>query len=115
MLVQITFDYPSEYITRIDGGYLDDDTSKYLCSINFYTNKGRKYGPYGPGINTDGFDLIDYEEMGSYVDEFNYEVGGKFWGFFGTCKSDGVESIGFYMKKPRQLPSQSRPTRSVLP
>lgn len=107
MLVQITFDYPSEYITKIHGYYLNDEASKYLCSIYFYTNKGT-------GICTDDFDLIDYEDLESYLDEFNYEVGGKFWGFYGTYKSNGIESIGLYMK-PRQLANQSGPTRPVLP
>ncbi|KAK1390379.1 Jacalin-type lectin domain-containing protein [Heracleum sosnowskyi] len=108
-LQTITFDYPSEYITRVNGAYVNDETSKKLCSITFYTNK-RKYGPYGPGLCTDHFDLIDFQEMDSYLDEFNYEVGGNFWGFFGTCKSKGIESIGLYMK-PRQLANRSGPTR----
>ncbi|XP_074350152.1 inactive protein RESTRICTED TEV MOVEMENT 1-like [Apium graveolens] len=113
ILQTITFDYPSEYITKIHGCYLNDEASKYLCSIYFHTNKS-KYCPYGPGICTDDFDLMDYEDLESYLDKFEYEVGGKFWEFYGTYKSIGIESFGFYMK-PRPLASQSGPTRPVLP
>lgn len=84
--LQITFDYPSEYITRISGRYRYDLGSNYLWSITFHTNKGT-YGPYLP---TDDRNLS--------VINFNYHIGGKFCGFFGTYLGNGIESIGVYMK-----------------
>ncbi|KAL6511985.1 hypothetical protein OROGR_021582 [Orobanche gracilis] len=100
-LETITFDYPTEHITRFQGCYVADAESKYLCSIIFHTNK-RKYGAYG-GFCTDG-DLIDYQDLNETgLDDFDYHVGGEFWGFIGTYKSNCVESIGLYMK-PLPLP-----------
>ncbi|KAL6525024.1 hypothetical protein OROMI_030617 [Orobanche minor] len=112
-LQTITFDYPTEHITRLKGCYLDDAESKNLCSIIFHTNK-HKYGPYGLGrvISFDDVDLFDIEELTEMElqNEFNYEVGGEFFGFFGTFKSNCVESIGLYMK-PLPLPKQARASR----
>jgi len=103
-LKTITLDYPSEYITEVSGCYvgvvdLDEDwdpeegftpSRRYLGSITFHTNKG-KYGPYTPTSETIAM-----------KPNFNYEVGGKFNGFYGTYTSDGIETIGFYMK-PLQI------------
>ncbi|KAL6542246.1 hypothetical protein OROMI_023848 [Orobanche minor] len=109
-LQTITFDYPTEHITRLEGCYVKDAESKNLCSIIFHTNK-RKYGPIGPGICIDDFDHIDFEDLRETgLDDFNYQVGGVFYGFFGTYKSNCVESIGLYMKH-LPLPNQTRANR----
>ncbi|KAL6525025.1 hypothetical protein OROMI_030618 [Orobanche minor] len=112
-LKTITFNYPSEYITSVSGCY---ETyyhgMRYLSSITFHTNKG-KYGPYMPfneGGDPDcdyGPFLADPEEYSTQVNEFDYEVGGEFYGFFGTYwRYGGIETIGFYMK-PLQVADRS--------
>ncbi|KAK1350709.1 inactive protein RESTRICTED TEV MOVEMENT 1-like [Heracleum sosnowskyi] len=99
----ITLDYPSEFITRVSGKYNYRWFSKFLRSFTLETNK-RTYGPYQAGTPS-----CWYKEI-----EFNYEVEGKFWGFFGThrklkfCglfgdKRDGIESIGIYIKPAENL------------
>ncbi|KAK1390378.1 Jacalin-type lectin domain-containing protein [Heracleum sosnowskyi] len=93
----ITLDHPSEYITGISGGCQGSYGGPYLSSITFHTNKAT-YGPYVPGA-------ID---KSSLVTDFNYEVGGRFYGFFGTYRPDGIESIGFYMKPLEKLPNAHR-------
>ncbi|KAK1390380.1 hypothetical protein POM88_018558 [Heracleum sosnowskyi] len=88
----VTFDYPSEYITQISGKYRTPNAMRtFLSSITFYTNKGT-YGPYAPSSSY----------FSGCESEFNYEIGGKFCGFFGTHTGDSIESIGFYMK-PLQM------------
>lgn len=113
ILLQFTFDYASEYITRVSGCYdTYYDGRRYLRSIRLHTNK-RKYevscSGGDPGCDLESF-LFDPEEYGTKVDEFNYEVAGEFYGFFGTCWEDGIETIGFYMK-PRQVVNLSGPDR----
>lgn len=95
MLLQITFDHPSEYITRISGRYRCDLGPIYLMSITFNTNKAT-YGPYLP---------LDHRNLS--VIDFNFDVGGKFYGFFGTFFPNGIESIGFYMKPIENVADQS--------
>ncbi|WOG94206.1 hypothetical protein DCAR_0313499 [Daucus carota subsp. sativus] len=90
----VTLDYPSEYITRVSGKY---QSSNFLVSITFYTNKGT-YGPFVPN----NLEKPVYPPI-----EFNYEIGGKFYGFFGTYTSNEIESIGLYMK-PIQTLSNTR-------
>lgn len=89
MLMQITLDYPYEVITGVTGKYGADvhGYRKCLRSITFVTNKC-KYGPLE--VNSTDFkrDI-----------EFEYDVGCKqFGGFFGTSNSDGIESLGIYLK-----------------
>ena len=93
MLLQITFDYPSEYITRVSGKY---ELPNILVSITFHTNEGT-YGPFTPKNPLYNLELTD----------FNYEVGGKFYGFFGTYNDYFIETIGFYMKPHQMLANQS--------
>ena len=96
-LLQVNFDYPSEYITRVSGQY-NDYLGKYLRSITFHTNKG-VYGPFAPGAPgapTKGLVLID----------FNYQVAGKFGGFFGSYEMDSIETIGFYIDPLQKLANQ---------
>lgn len=95
-LLQITFDYPSEHIIKISGKYMRDFTTQFLSCITFYTNKGT-YGPYAPPPNKATFDSYNFSPR-----EFSYEIGGEFCGFFGTYKSQRIESIGFYMKPLRK-------------
>lgn len=121
MLLQITFDYPSEYITRVRSRY---ETyyhgSRYLTSITFHTNEGR-YGPYEPS-SLGGDPDHDYEwslfsnddVYCMQVKEFDYEVGGVFNGFFGTYWRDGIETIGFYMN-PVPVADQSGLGRAIIP
>lgn len=94
---QITLDYPSEFITGISGGCQGSYGGPYLSSITFHTNKAT-YGPYTPGA----------PDKTSQVTNFNYQVGGKFYGFFGTYKSAEIESIGFYMKPLEKLANADR-------
>ncbi|KAK1369981.1 Inactive protein restricted tev movement 1 [Heracleum sosnowskyi] len=88
----ITLDYPSEYITGVSGWYQDHNGSKFLRLINFHTNK-TTYGPFIASPANKGLDQI----------EFNYQVGSKFHGFFGTYLQNGVESIGIYSKPMDKL------------
>ncbi|KAL1808305.1 hypothetical protein ACET3Z_025295 [Daucus carota] len=93
----VNFDYPSEYITRVSGQY-NDYLGKYLRSITFHTNKG-VYGPFAPGAPgapTKGLVSID----------FNYQVAGKFGGFFGSYETDSIETIGFYIDPLQKLANQ---------
>ncbi|KAL6525023.1 hypothetical protein OROMI_030616 [Orobanche minor] len=107
-LKTITFDYPSEYITRVSGSYETYYHGKrYLSSITFDTNE-RKYGPYKPFLSDSG--------VYNTVYEFDYEVGGEFYGFFGTDWRDdggGIETIGFYMK-PLQVADRSGSDRATV-
>lgn len=91
MLMKIRLDYPSENITGISGRYEDrwGWGSKYLRSISFETNK-RTYGPFVAASSS-------WWNWHTSI-EFNYKVGGKFCGFFGTHWHDGIESIGIYIK-----------------
>nr|XP_017217667.1 PREDICTED: jacalin-related lectin 3-like [Daucus carota subsp. sativus] len=93
----VTFDYPSEYITRVRGQYTDavSPYDRYLWSITFYTNKGT-YGPYVPTESIND---------GKFVD-FNYQVGGKLCGFFGSYLGNGIETIGFYVEPQEKLAKQ---------
>lgn len=123
-LKTITFNYPSEYITRVSGHY---ETyyhgNRYLSSITFHTNKG-KHGPYEPSslggdpdCDHEEFNLFDSRDDDVYIDpvkKFDYEVGGEFNGFFGTYRSGGIETIGFYMK-PVQVANQLGSGRSIIP
>lgn len=85
MLLQITFDYPAEYITRVSGKYYQTPTR--LVSVTFHTNK-KMYGPF----------VSNTPIINNITTDFNYEIGGTFYGFFGTYTSKEIESIGFYMK-----------------
>lgn len=91
MLLQIMLDYPHEVITGVTGKYrVFYNDEKQLTSLTFVTNK-RKYGPF--------------EVSEPYPQEFDYHVGEKqFGGFFGTSSSDGIESIGIYLKPLKKLP-----------
>ena len=46
--IQITFDFPSEYITEVSGvtGRVGGYQETVVCSLTFKTNK-KTYGPYG--------------------------------------------------------------------
>ncbi|KAK1390381.1 Jacalin-type lectin domain-containing protein [Heracleum sosnowskyi] len=122
-LKTITFDYPSEYITRVSGCYESYYYGyNYLCSITFHTNKGR-YGPYKPSIGGGHPELdwpdesVIFDELDAiHVKKFDYEVGGEFYGFFGTQRRDGIEVMGFYMK-PLQMDNQSEAdaTTTIVP
>lgn len=95
--MQVSFDYPSEYITRVSGQYIAKHPTSHLCSITFHTNKGT-YGPYVPGEHKKGIDVRD----------FNYQMGGKFCGFFGSYHKDSIESIGFYFDPREKLANQTQ-------
>ncbi|KAM3356443.1 inactive protein RESTRICTED TEV MOVEMENT 1-like [Capsicum galapagoense] len=81
----VILDYPSEFLTSISGSF-ERVTKKLrvLRSIRFDTNKG-SYGPFG----TPASDV-----------EFKFMIGNHqlFGGFHGSKNSDGIESIGFYVK-----------------
>ncbi|KAL1806739.1 hypothetical protein ACET3Z_029807 [Daucus carota] len=92
-LDSVTFDYPSEYITRVSGKYENIYSTKYLRSITFDTNRGR-YGPFEAAPAKDSLEDT----------EFRYEVGrSKFGGFFGAFTSTGINSIGIYVKPLEKL------------
>lgn len=66
--------------------------------FTFHTNKG-VYGPFAPGAPgapTKGLVSID----------FNYQVAGKFGGFFGSYETDSIETIGFYIDPLQKLANQ---------
>ena len=112
ILLQFTFDYPSEKITRLSCCYETYyDGHRYLRSIRLHTNKC-KYEVCclggDPDLDNDPF----FGALDEYVTvtEFDYEVGGEFYGFFGTNWDDGIETIGFYMK-PKQVVNESRSDR----
>lgn len=92
-MLQITLDYPHEVITGLTGKYgTDYYGSKRLRSITFVTNKC-KYGSFE--VNSADFKK-DFE--------LEYNVGCKqFGGFFGTFMSNGIESIGIYLKPLEKL------------
>ena len=93
LTMQVTFDYPSEYITRVSGKYENIYSTKYLRSITFDTNRGR-YGPFEAAPAKDSLEDT----------EFRYEVGrSKFGGFFGAFTSTGINSIGIYVKPLEKL------------
>ncbi|KAL8105431.1 jacalin-related lectin 2-like [Apium graveolens] len=91
----IMLDYPHEVITGISGKYgtdLNVHGSKRLRCITFVTNKG-KYGPLE----------VSSAKYKREI-EFEYDVGCKqFGGFFGTFTSDGIETIGMYLKPLEKL------------
>lgn len=98
MLLQITLDYPNEVITGLTGKYGTDTYGygKRLRSITFVTNKC-KYEPLELVSSTN--DKRNTKDV-----EFEYYVGCKqFGGFFGTFTSDGIESIGIYLKPLEKL------------
>ncbi|KAK1350708.1 inactive protein RESTRICTED TEV MOVEMENT 1-like [Heracleum sosnowskyi] len=97
----VTLDYPSEFITGVSGKYRQFvilPGPPKLRSITFHTNK-RKYGPFEASpIRT-----VRFRETET---EFSYDVGSsKFCGIFGTYLSDGIESIGIYVKPIEKLPN----------
>ncbi|XP_006362202.1 inactive protein RESTRICTED TEV MOVEMENT 1-like [Solanum tuberosum] len=84
----IMLDYPSEFLTSISGSF--ERINKKLTvlrSIKFCTNKC-SYGTFGTP-STDGNNI-----------DFNFVTGNYqfFGGFHGTYNSNGIESIGFYVK-----------------
>ncbi|KAK1257042.1 hypothetical protein QJS04_geneDACA023716 [Acorus gramineus] len=49
----IVLDYPNEFLTRIEGYYSPfGNVAQLIRSLTFYTNKGKKYGPYGAAEGT---------------------------------------------------------------
>ncbi|KAL8105435.1 inactive protein RESTRICTED TEV MOVEMENT 1-like [Apium graveolens] len=97
----VTLDYPSEFVTGVSGKYRQNrsfNSPTKLRSITFHTNK-TKYGPFeARPIRTQQFP--PESEM-----EFSYDVGlSKLCGFFGTYLSDGIETIGIYLKPIEKLP-----------
>ncbi|KAL8105434.1 hypothetical protein AgCh_029296 [Apium graveolens] len=92
----ITLDYPHEVITGVKGKYATVPhgcgSRRLIRCITFVTNKGL-YGPLEVSSTNYGKDI-----------EFEYYVGTKqFGGFFGTFTSDGVETIGIYLKPLEKL------------
>lgn len=93
--MQITLDYPHEFITGVTGKYQVPRCggTQHLRSITFVTNK-LKYGPMEVSLKDQGHKDV----------EFEYNVGKQFGGFFGNIVSDGLENIGVYLKPLDKLP-----------
>ncbi|KAH0708053.1 hypothetical protein KY290_009554 [Solanum tuberosum] len=81
----IVLDYPSEFLTGIQGTYY----SNGLRSIKFVTNKG-VYGPYG---SDKIHPKVQFEEFIVHLGDDR-----SFGGFHGTKRKTHIESIGIYMK-----------------
>ncbi|KAG5569075.1 hypothetical protein H5410_058841 [Solanum commersonii] len=84
-VLMIVLDYPSEFLTGIQGTYY----SNGLRSIKFMTNKG-VYGPYGSNRISP---KVQFEEFVVHLGDDR-----SFGGFHGTKRKTHIESIGIYMK-----------------
>lgn len=88
--MQITFDYPSEFLISLSGEYHHDNK---LAAIVFGTNK-RNYGPFGVT------DAYRREIFVPKLSKFSYGFGHKscLAGFYGSVYNGCVTSIGVYVK-----------------
>lgn len=86
--LQVTFNYPSEFLTSVGGEFNDNG----LASLSFTTNK-RKFGPFGGTSSTNG-SLTE-----PVYKKFNYNFGHRecFLGFHGTVKDSRVYAIGIHV------------------
>ncbi|KAK1287370.1 hypothetical protein QJS10_CPB19g01170 [Acorus calamus] len=80
---QIALNYPNEFLTRIEGYYGPfSNIASLIRSLTFYTNLGKKYGPYG-------------EEVGTHFDIPT--KGAEIVGFFGRS-GWLIDAIGVYLR-----------------
>lgn len=98
----IKLDYPREFITKVEGYFDEVDWVEgnpvVIRSLNFETNVGKKYGPYG--------DALGNTNPNPNATPFTFTVnpGQRIIGFFGRS-GHYIDAIGFHVVDPNHVTS----------